>query len=111
MSNVPSLDSLLRALSSAPVGVRDITTIRANEAHCRVSAADVKELGTIVCRDLGGELILMAADDRRRDAGAFLVHYLFAHPAGNWFLHASLPVDDTLKTAPSQVEPGIPSLA
>ena len=81
----------------------------------QVSSSDVKALA-IACRDRGAELILMAADDRRREAGAFFVHYLFAHRTENWFLHASTTVGDGLKTVPHQSEieaarPELPSLA
>ena len=65
------------------------TAPRPNELHCRVSAPEVIDLGDIASRNLGAELIFMAADDRRREAGAFFVHYLFAHRIANWFLHAS----------------------
>jgi Ni,Fe-hydrogenase III large subunit/Ni,Fe-hydrogenase III component G len=95
------LDPVLRALADSPVDVGAVTTRRANELHCRVSAADVKDVGAIVCRDLGGELILMAADDRRRAAGAFIVHYLFAHRTGNWFLHVSTALDPSRPELPS----------
>jgi Ni,Fe-hydrogenase III large subunit/Ni,Fe-hydrogenase III component G len=84
-----------------PVG--NVTAPRGNEVHCRVSAADLKDLGEIACRTLGAELIVMAADDRRHEAGAFFVHYLFAHRGANWFLHASMRV------APEQLD--VPSLA
>ena len=36
---------------------------------------------------------MMAAEDRRGDGDAFLVHYLFAHAQGRWFVHASIPLD------------------
>ena len=98
-----SLDRLLRALSASPVEMRELTTRRAAEVHCRVSASDVRDAGDLACRDLGASLILMAADDRRNEAGAFFVHYLFAHPAERWFLHASAPLH------PEQLE--LPSLA
>jgi Ni,Fe-hydrogenase III large subunit/Ni,Fe-hydrogenase III component G len=84
-----TLDAVLSAVTEGPVQVRDVTAPRPNEVHCRVSAPDVKDLGDIACHTLGAELIFMAADDRRREAGAFFVHYLFAHRAANWFLHAS----------------------
>jgi len=98
-----TLDPVLAAVAEGPVPVTDVTAPRPNEVHCRVSAADVKYLGDVACRTLGAELIFMAADDRRREAGAFCVHYLFAHRGANWFLHASTRV------APEQ--PVVPSLA
>ena len=98
-----TLDAVLRAVTDGPVQVRDITAPRPNEVHCRVAAPDVKDLGDLACRTLGAELILMAADDRRREAGAFFVHYLFAHRTANWFLHASTRLE--------AAQPELPSLA
>src|ERR1700694_4457320 len=98
-----TLDAVLRAVTDGPVQVRDVTTPRPNEVHCRVPASDVKDLGEIACRNLGAELIFMAADDRRREAGAFFVHYLFAHRTANWFLHASTRLEAE--------QPELPSLA
>jgi len=98
-----TLEAVLRAVTDGPVQVRDVTAPRPNEVHCRVSAPDVKDLGDIACRNLGAELIFMAADDRRREAGAFFVHYLFAHRTANWFLHASTRLEAE--------QPELPSLA
>jgi Ni,Fe-hydrogenase III large subunit/Ni,Fe-hydrogenase III component G len=98
-----TLDTVLRAVAEGPVQVRDVTAPRPNEVHCRVSAPDVKGLGDLACRTLGAELIVMAADDRRREAGAFFVHYLFAHRRANWFLHASTRLEAE--------QPELPSLA
>ncbi len=98
-----TLDTVLRAVTEGPVQVRDVTAPRPNEVHCRVSAPDVKNLGDLACRTLSAELIVMAADDRRREAGAFFVHYLFAHRRANWFLHASTRLEAE--------QPELPSLA
>ncbi len=99
----PTLDAVLRAVTDGPVQMRDVTAPRPNEVHCRVSPSDVKDLGDLACRTLGAELIFMAADDRRREAGAFFVHYLFAHRPANWFLHASTRLE--------AAQPELPSLA
>ncbi|MGE5246223.1 MAG: NADH-quinone oxidoreductase subunit C [Betaproteobacteria bacterium] len=96
-------DSVLGALTGGLVEVIEVATPRANEAHVRVEPRAVPGLAEIALRQLGAELILIAADDRRREAGAFFVHYLFAHRAGNWFLHASARLD--------AVDPQVPSLA
>ncbi len=96
-----TVDTVLRVVTDGPVQVRDITAPRPNEVHCRVSARDVKDLGDIACRSLGAELIFMAADDRRREAGAFFVHYLFAHRTANWFLHASTRLEAEQAELPS----------
>jgi Ni,Fe-hydrogenase III large subunit/Ni,Fe-hydrogenase III component G len=92
MSN---LDPLLRALADSPLDVGPVRVRRTNEAHCSVKAGAVKDVAALACRDLGAELILIAADDRRRSAGVFEVHYLFAHRTGRWFLHVSTPLDGT----------------
>jgi Ni,Fe-hydrogenase III large subunit/Ni,Fe-hydrogenase III component G len=84
-----SVDAVRRLITDGPVPARAVTVPRPNEVHCRVSALNIKEFGEVARRTLGAELIFMAADDRRREAGAFFVHYLFAHRTANWFLHAS----------------------
>jgi len=96
-------DAVLRAVTDGPVQVSNITAPRPNEVQCRVRASDVKDLGDMACRTLGAELIVMAADDRRREAGAFFVHYLFAHRTANWLLHASARLE--------AAQPDVPSLA
>src|SRR5712692_11911861 len=98
-----SLEPVLRAITESAVQVSDVSAPRPNEVHCCVSAADVKALGDIACRSLGAELIFMAADDRRRETGAFFVHHLFAHRTGNWFLHVSARLEGR--------QPELPSLA
>jgi Ni,Fe-hydrogenase III large subunit/Ni,Fe-hydrogenase III component G len=87
------LEKVVEALSDADVRVADIATPRPNEVHCQVLTGEVAGLAEIAIRQLGTELIVMAADDRRAASGAFFVHYLFAHPADNWFLHASSRMD------------------
>lgn len=101
MTKTTSLEPILRALAAGPADLSAVTTRRANEVHCRVSAAGVMDVAAIVCGQLGGELILMAADDRRHLAGAFVVHYLFAHRTGNWFLHVSTALDGSRPELPS----------
>jgi Ni,Fe-hydrogenase III large subunit/Ni,Fe-hydrogenase III component G len=75
------------------VEVSDVRVPRENEVHCQVSPRDVIDAATICLRELGAELILMAADDRRSASGAFFTHYLFAHRAENQFLHISTRLD------------------
>jgi Ni,Fe-hydrogenase III large subunit/Ni,Fe-hydrogenase III component G len=97
------LDTIRQLLADGPLPVQDITAPRPNEVHCRVSALDVNAFDAIACRTLGAELIAMAADDRRREAGAFFAHYLFAHRTANWLLHASARLEGQ--------QPELPSLA
>ncbi|MBI3490770.1 MAG: NADH-quinone oxidoreductase subunit C [Acidobacteria bacterium] len=96
-----TIDAVRRAVAGRPLLVTSVTTPRANELHCRVSPPNVKDVGDLACRVLGADLILMAADDRRRESGAFFVHYLFAHRADNWFLHASTRLEASAPELPS----------
>jgi Ni,Fe-hydrogenase III large subunit/Ni,Fe-hydrogenase III component G len=98
---VTTLDPILRALADGAVQVGDVTVPRPNEVHCSIPAHGVKDLGNLVCGTLEAELIFMGAEDRRREADAFLVHYLFAHRAPNWFLHASARLDGARPELPS----------
>ena len=88
-----NFESVLRALTAGHVEVTGVSTPRPNELHCRVASSQIVHLCDILARGLGAELILMAADDRRSAAGAFFVHYVFAHRASDWFLHASAHLD------------------
>ncbi len=97
------IDRVQQALADRAGDVRDVSRRRGNEVHCLVSSAALKDIGTLACRDLGAELIMMAAEDRRRETGSFFVHYLFAHRLDRWFIHASVPVEGP--------EPALPSLA
>jgi Ni,Fe-hydrogenase III large subunit/Ni,Fe-hydrogenase III component G len=94
-------DSVLRALATGGVDATDVSTPRPNELHCGVPPNQLKALYHAACRDLGADLILMAADDRRSVADAFFVHYLFAHRAANWFLHASVRLERRWPELPS----------
>ena len=63
----------------------------------------VPALAAALRAEYEAELFLMVADDRRAAAGRFEVHYVFSHPAENWFVHATTPL--------SPAEPSVPSLA
>ena len=84
--------------------VTDVRVVRTNELHCAVHPAAVPALAELLRRGFGGELVFMAATDRRADRAAFEVHYLFTHPREDWFVHASAavpadrPVIDSLAT-------------
>ena len=40
----------------------------------------------------GADLVLMAGDDRRDDAGCFQVHYVFDHKRDDWYAHVTTDV-------------------
>jgi len=76
---------------------------RGNELHFQIDRADVLDLAQVLRTDFRTELMLMVANDRCADKGAFEVHYLFANNRENWFAHATAEV--------SSDDPVIPSLA
>ena len=84
------VESLTAALAQSNLPVTDAVVRRGHELHAFIGVGDVPRLGDLVCGRLGGELLLMAAEDRVRATGAFHVHYLFANPGPKWLLHASV---------------------
>ncbi|MBI5628284.1 MAG: NADH-quinone oxidoreductase subunit C [Candidatus Rokubacteria bacterium] len=76
---------------------------RGRELHVTVAAADIRPVAEFLRAHCGGELVAMLADDRRADAEAFHVHYLFAPERLSWCLHATVAADP--------VDPTVPSLA
>jgi Ni,Fe-hydrogenase III large subunit/Ni,Fe-hydrogenase III component G len=76
---------------------------RGNELHFQIDRADVLDVAQVLRTDFRAELMLMVANDRCADKGAFEVHYLFANNRENWFAHATAEV--------SSDDPVIPSLA
>jgi Ni,Fe-hydrogenase III large subunit/Ni,Fe-hydrogenase III component G len=98
---VEPLRPIVRALVESSIDLSDVMVPRANEIHCRVRSDAVPALADFACVELGAELILMAAEDRRTSAGAFVVNYLFAHRTSNWLLHASAALDGARPELPS----------
>ena len=78
-----------------------VRTMRGNELHCTIARADVAVLAGHLRADFEAELILMAAEDRRMDQRAFLVHYLFGQRRDNWFVHATASLDPAAPTLAS----------
>jgi Ni,Fe-hydrogenase III large subunit/Ni,Fe-hydrogenase III component G len=83
-------ESLARRVGRALANAR---VVRGRELHGRVEPGDVRRLAEVLRSEHGAELRLMVGDDRRADAGRFEVHYLFAHPTANWFVHAAQWLD------------------
>jgi Ni,Fe-hydrogenase III large subunit/Ni,Fe-hydrogenase III component G len=90
MTRLPQLSGAL-AEELAP-HVADVRVVRGNELHCSVHPAAIPALARLLRAGFDGELIFMAAADRRPDRGAFEVHYLFAPSREDWFLHATAHV-------------------
>lgn len=85
--------SLIAALQQPDSPIREISIHRQNELHGLVAPDDVMRLGELVCTRYGAQLVMMMAEDRRTQMGAFYVHHLFAKPRANWFVHASVRLD------------------
>jgi Ni,Fe-hydrogenase III large subunit/Ni,Fe-hydrogenase III component G len=88
-----ALPSVIDALARAAIPVEDVRIRRDNELHCAVKAVDMPRMGEVVCTQMGGQLVLMTAEDRRSQTDAFFVHHLFAKPRVNWFVHATVRLD------------------
>jgi Ni,Fe-hydrogenase III large subunit/Ni,Fe-hydrogenase III component G len=63
--------------------------VRGNELHLQILRGNASRLAKFLRNEFQAELILMVANDRQADKGAFEVHYLFANDRENWFVHAS----------------------
>jgi Ni,Fe-hydrogenase III large subunit/Ni,Fe-hydrogenase III component G len=93
---VRDIVAVRQALEERLAGVlSEVRLARERELHGVVKAGDARRLAEALRRELGAELRLMVANDRRPDAGRFEVYYLFAHPREDWFLQAVkfLPAD------------------
>ena len=88
------LEPLLRALTQGDVVAAPVVP-RPGEVHCRIAAASVVAVSERLCAQLGADLLLMAADDRRAHGGGFVVHYLFAHQQERWLVVASVLRDES----------------
>jgi len=99
---VRDLPAIRQALEQRLGGVlTGLRLARGREFHGEVRAGDVRRLAETLRSEFGAELRLMAANDRRADAGRFDVYYLFAHARENWFVQAvkSLPADSPAVTS------------
>jgi Ni,Fe-hydrogenase III large subunit/Ni,Fe-hydrogenase III component G len=76
---------------------------RGAELHCGLPRGGAPALAHALRQELGAELRLMVATDRRADRHAFEVHYLFGPEREHWFVHAT-------ETVPA-ADPTIASLA
>jgi Ni,Fe-hydrogenase III large subunit/Ni,Fe-hydrogenase III component G len=94
------LDTLLHALAEGDL-VTDATVCRSREVHFRVPASSIVACAERLCDGLGADLALMAADDRRAEAGTWFVHYVFAHPRQRWLVRASVAVGEHTAVVPS----------
>ncbi len=73
-------------------------TVGPNQLHLHVSPQAVPDLATLLRRQFASELSAMVGEDRAPATPRFRVHYLFAQPAENWFVHATavLAADPTV---------------
>ncbi len=88
------LDALLRALTESHPFLGPVVQ-RRRVLHGVLPASGVPAFADLMCRDLGADLVLMAADDRRAEARALVVHYVFAHHLEHWLVRASVDLPGT----------------
>jgi Ni,Fe-hydrogenase III large subunit/Ni,Fe-hydrogenase III component G len=87
------MDDVLTALREGGITSADAVVRRTRELHCTCSPEQILRAAEIATTRLGAQLVMIAGEDRRPQAGAFYVHYLFGHAASNWWLHVSVPLD------------------
>jgi Ni,Fe-hydrogenase III large subunit/Ni,Fe-hydrogenase III component G len=69
-----------------------LAVVRDREVHATAAGRDMPAVAGVLLSELGADLLLMAADDRRADAGCYQVHYLFDHKRDDWFVHVTTEV-------------------
>jgi Ni,Fe-hydrogenase III large subunit/Ni,Fe-hydrogenase III component G len=85
-----------------------LAVVRDREVHATAAGSDMPVVADALQTRLGADLLLMAADDRRADAGCFRVHYLFDNKRDDWFVHVTTDVaadDPTLVSLAQQSYP------
>jgi Ni,Fe-hydrogenase III large subunit/Ni,Fe-hydrogenase III component G len=84
-------DALAEALGLAPRDMR----VAGNRLLLAVSPDGVAPLAGLLRERFGAELAFMVGDDGRAWSGEFHVHYVFARPVEDWYVHATvgLPPD------------------
>jgi Ni,Fe-hydrogenase III large subunit/Ni,Fe-hydrogenase III component G len=89
---------------AAALGVADgaVVELRSGELVLEAEAASIPELSDRTVSGLGGRLMsLFASDERDRDGGRFLLHYVWSLPSRGTFLRISAPVDGSAASFPS----------
>lgn len=85
MTKLDALAARLRGLDGLITDVR----VRPDIVLCTFPSRDALALAERLRADLGAELALMVAADRRPDGGGFEVHYVFTEPGEHWILDAA----------------------
>jgi Ni,Fe-hydrogenase III large subunit/Ni,Fe-hydrogenase III component G len=74
--------------------LQGLAVVRGRELHARVAGQDMPAVAGVLQSGFGADLVLMAGDDRRDDAGGFHVHYLFDHKRDDWYIHITTGVGE-----------------
>ena len=82
-------------------GAVNLQVRRGNELHFQINREDVLDLAEFLRSHYGAELMLMVANARRANEGAFELHYLFTNNRENWFAHATADLPSGDSTIPS----------
>ncbi len=91
MTTLSELASALRAALTDRVGI--IGEARGNELHVGVAPDALLGLASLLKEQFGAELSFVVAEDRAADRYRFRVHYVFARPRDNWFVHATCALE------------------
>jgi Ni,Fe-hydrogenase III large subunit/Ni,Fe-hydrogenase III component G len=83
--------------------VAHLETAPSGELVCRCRPEALPEVARILTVDSDVRLQTVVGEDRRRDEGAFWMHYVLAHPPQGWLAQVSVRTD--------AARPAVPSLA
>lgn len=97
--------SILKAKIAERLGItpKEFRILRGDEVHFGIEREAVLHLASLLRHEFGAELMVMAATDRRSDAGRFEIYSVYEQRSENWFAHVRVDVPAS--------DPSIPSLA
>jgi Ni,Fe-hydrogenase III large subunit/Ni,Fe-hydrogenase III component G len=87
MSSVSDISRVLRAALGDRLAGQP--TIHGNQVRLAIDPRHVHALASVLRERFAAELSLMVAEDRGPAADRYRVHYVFAQPTDNWFVHAT----------------------
>ena len=87
MSSVSDISRVLRAALGDRLAGQP--TIHGNQVRLPIDPRHVHALASVLRERFAAELSLMVAEDRGPAPDRYRVHYVFAQPTDNWFVHAT----------------------
>ncbi len=90
----PLLDTAGTLSSALGAHLTRQCTVAGNRLRLSLRAPGIPQLASLLREQFGAELAFVVGEDRDPDAARrFRVHYVFAQPADDWFVHATCPLD------------------